>query len=84
MITLFLQRIYGLILKEIMTLLRDPKGRFVLIVPPLLQLFIFAFAATLDIKEARIAIYNQDNGIEGQEVVAYIQGSPVFTITPRI
>lgn len=34
-------RIFALVIKEILTLFKDPKGRIVLIAPPLLQLLIF-------------------------------------------
>jgi ABC-2 type transport system permease protein len=72
-------RIITLIIKEILAILRDKKGRMVLIVPPLMQLFIFSFAATLDVKNASIGILNRDNGERGFELVQRFRGSPVFT-----
>ena len=42
------RRIVSLIVKELRTLMRDPKSRFVVIGPPLIQLFIFSYAATYD------------------------------------
>ena len=38
------RRILSLIIKEMLAIWRDPKGRAVILVPPLLQLVIFAFA----------------------------------------
>ncbi len=55
-------RIYALIIKELLALLRDKKSRFVLIVPPLLQLLIFSFAATQEVKNQSLAILNLDRG----------------------
>ena len=40
------QRIRSLIVKELLAVLRDPRGRYILIVPPMVQMLIFAFAAT--------------------------------------
>jgi ABC-2 type transport system permease protein len=40
-------RLLAQIRKELLSLLRDPKSRFVLIGPPLMQLLVFSFAATL-------------------------------------
>ncbi|RZI47142.1 ABC transporter permease [Candidatus Finniella inopinata] len=77
--TLFWQRIKTLIVKELLSLFRDPKGRLVLIAPPLMQLFIFAFAATLEVKNVSVIIYNQDAGRHGYELVQRITGSPTFT-----
>lgn len=72
-------RIFSLVIKEFLTLLRDPKGRFVLIAPPILQLVVFAFAATLEIKNVSISIYNQDMGPHGYELIQRFSGSPTFS-----
>ena len=57
---------------------RDKKSRTVLIIPPIFQLFIFAFAATLDVKNVPIGILNRDNGEQGIELVQRFRGSPIF------
>lgn len=72
-------RIPALIIKELLTLFRDPKGRFILIGPPVLQLIVFAFAATLEVKNVSLVVYNQDLGQHSQEVVQRLNGSPTFT-----
>lgn len=51
-------------------MLRDPKSRFVLIGPPVVQLLIFSLAATLEITNADIAVQNRDNGKWGYELTA--------------
>jgi ABC-2 type transport system permease protein len=73
------QRIIALIWKELLIVWRDKRSRFVLIVPPLTQLFIFAFAATLDVKNVPIGILNLDNGEKGIELVQRFIGSPFFS-----
>ncbi len=57
-------RIIALIWKELLAVLRDPKSRYSIFIPPLIQLFIFTFAATLDVKNVPIGILNQDSGKE--------------------
>ncbi len=69
----------ALIIKEILVLLKDPKARYVLIFPPLIQLFIFSYAATLDVKNVPIGILNLDNGEKSVELVQRFIGSPMFT-----
>jgi ABC-2 type transport system permease protein len=71
-------RILALIWKELLAVLRDPKSRFVLIVPPLIQLLIFAFAATLDVKNVSMGILNRDNGKQGFELCQRFHGAPTF------
>lgn len=74
-----LGRIWTLIYKEILAVWRDKKSRFVLIVPPILQLMIFSLAATLDVKNVPIAILNRDNGAESYELLQRFHGAPTFT-----
>lgn len=70
--------IRALIIKEILALLRDKKSRWAIIFPPLFQLLVFAFAATLDITHASIGILNRDNGKPSFELIQRFRGSPTF------
>jgi ABC-2 type transport system permease protein len=70
-------------IKELLVVLRDPRSRVVLVGPPLVQLFVFAFAATLEVKNVDIVVQNRDEGMEGAELVRRIEGSPTFrSVTP--
>ncbi len=72
------QRIRSLIVKELLAVWRDPKGRFVLLVPPVIQMLIFSYAATQEVKDVRIAVLNQDMGIYARDLVARFEGSTNF------
>jgi ABC-2 type transport system permease protein len=71
-----MRRLRAMIVKEIWAVLRDPKTRIVLIVPPFLQLFIFAFATTLDVRNAELAVLDRSGGRTAVELVQRIEGSP--------
>jgi ABC-2 type transport system permease protein len=71
-------RIRSLILKELLAIWRDPKSRFIVLAPPLIELFIFAYAATQEVKNVAIAVLNQDSGIYARDLVARFEGSPNF------
>ncbi len=71
-----MQRLRAIIIKEIWSLLRDPKARMVLVVPPLMQLFIFTFATTLDVKNVDIAVLNLSQGAHSAELLQRVDGSP--------
>lgn len=71
-------RLVALIKKELLVVLRDPKGRVVIVVPPLVQLIVFSFAATLDVKNVDVAILDRDAGRAGHELVQRIDGAPAF------
>lgn len=71
-------RLLALIIKEFLALLRDGRSRSLLIGPPILQLIIFSYAATLEVKNVDVAVLNQDTGFWGQELVRRIDGSATF------
>lgn len=71
-------RLKALFIKELLAVLRDPKSRAILIVPPILQLLVFSYAATLEVKNVTVAVLNQDAGAWGYEVVQRIKGAPTF------
>jgi len=73
-----LQRIWALAIKELLAVLKDKRSRIVLIVPPILQLMVFGYAATFDLNDIPIAIYNQDRSVPSRDLIARITGSPNF------
>ena len=72
------QRILALVGKEFLALFKDPRSRLVLIVPPLIQLLVFGYAATFDLKEVRYAVLDQDRGAAARELLARFDGTPSF------
>ena len=73
-----LQRIYFLIIKEFLTCWADKKSRFVLIGPPLIQLVIFSYAMTLEVKDVSVGVLDKDGGAAAHELVERFRGSPTF------
>ncbi|MBM3192054.1 MAG: ABC transporter permease [Chlamydiae bacterium] len=71
-------RLKALIYKEFLAVWRDKKSRFFLIIPPMIQLFIFAFAATLDVKHVSIGILNRDSGEKGFKLTEAFYHSKTF------
>ncbi len=74
-----LSRILTLIIKELEMLLQDRQSRMILIVPVLLQLALFPFAATLEVKNNTLAVYNQDSGRESTELIQRFSQAQAFT-----
>jgi ABC-2 type transport system permease protein len=73
-----IQRILALIRKEFLALLKDPKSRLVLIVPPLIQLLVFGYAATFDLKDVPYAVYNEDGGQASRDLLARFDSAGSF------
>jgi ABC-2 type transport system permease protein len=78
-----LQRLLAIIRKELITMLRDPRARWTLIVPPTLQLFIFSFAATMEVKNIDLGIVDLDRGPYAVDIEQRLRGSPSFAALPH-
>lgn len=79
-----LQRVYALMIKEFLALLKDKRSRVVVIVPPLVQLLVFGYAATFDLSHIPFAVYNEDAGPASRELVAHFTGSSNFNQVAEI
>ena len=75
-----LRRILALTIKEFIGILKNKKSRMVLILPPIAQILVFGYAATFDLKDVPVAIYNEDQGQISRDVIARFQGSRVFKV----
>lgn len=73
-----LQRLLSLVVKEFLAIWQDTKSRIMLFVPPLLQLLIFSWAATLDVTNVTVSVLNLDYGKGGYELTQRFSGSPIF------
>ncbi len=74
------QRLRCIMRKEFRQLLRDPRMRAMLFMPPLIQLLIFGYAANLDVNTAHIAWMDQDHTSASRELLSQFQGSGRFQI----
>jgi ABC-2 type transport system permease protein len=79
------QRIIEIFRKEIRTVLREPRMRVMLFVPPVLQLIIFGFAVNLDVDTVKVAWTDSDGSAASRELLARFQGSGRFQViaTPK-
>lgn len=71
-------RLISLIIKEFHSVWRDKKSRLLLFLPPIMQLFLFSHAATLDIDNIKAAILNEDSTPVSREFLSKISGSKYF------
>jgi ABC-2 type transport system permease protein len=73
-----LRRTLALVIKEFVMVLKDPKSRFVIIGPPLIQFFVFGYAATYDLKNVRYAVLDESRGVLSRQLLSRIDGSGCF------
>jgi ABC-2 type transport system permease protein len=73
-----LYRILALTRKELLAILKDPRSRFSLILPPILQCLIYGYVATYDLNHVPYAAFDHDRSAASRQLLARIDGSGVF------
>lgn len=68
-------RLHAQVRKELLSTLRDPRARAVLIGPPLLQLVVFSYAATLDVRNVDVAVLDRDRGAVSRDLVQRVEAA---------
>jgi len=71
-------RTLALIRKELLAILKDPRSRVSLFLPPILQCLIFGYAATYDLNHVPYAVLDQDRSAASHQLLAALDGSGVF------
>ncbi|MBN2332119.1 MAG: ABC transporter permease [Deltaproteobacteria bacterium] len=74
-------RIRELVRKEFIQLFRDRKNRPLLIIVPLLQIILFGYVVSTDVRDIRMGLLDQSRTPESRLMVANLTGNPTFRIT---
>ena len=72
------RRMVTIVRKELLVLLCNRVSRMLIIVPPLVQIVIFGWAATMEVRNVDVAVLDHDNGRWSREIVHRLEGSPTF------
>lgn len=72
------RRILAIARKELLVIMGTRKSRFMVLIPPVIQIFIFAWAATMEVKNVDVIVLNEDAGFWSREIISRLQGSPTF------
>ncbi|MGM0585113.1 MAG: ABC transporter permease [Pseudomonadota bacterium] len=77
-------RVLALIVKELLSTLKDRKSRVVLIGLPLVQLLVFPHAAVFEVTGLRLMVFNEDRGQASREVVSAFAVSESFVFAGHV
>lgn len=72
-----------LVRKEFLQLFRDRRMLIPLFLGPVIQLILFGYAATIDIKNVSLAVVDQDRAFESRTLEAAFTQSGYFTVKAR-
>jgi len=70
-----MRRLLALIRKEFLAIKHDKKSLVVVIIPPLIQVLIFSFAATLEVKNMNLIILDKDGSSQSRALIREFKGS---------
>ncbi len=76
------RRLMALVRKESLQAIRDPSTILIAFVLPVILLFLFAYAVSLDVREVRIGVVLESDGGAAQSLAAAFTGTHYLTITP--
>lgn len=73
-------RIWHILIKEFLEIRRDRWARFRLLVPPLVQVLVFGYAATFEVFGVSTAVLDLDHSQESRALIAEFAHNPHFSI----
>ncbi len=79
-----LGRIRGMLIKEFIQVFRDKRSRFLLFGPPVIQMLVFGYAATLEIRHIPTAVLDFDNSQVSRDLLSRFTASPYFDVRARL
>ena len=70
--------------KEFFHILRDKRTILILLVMPIVQIILFGFAITTEVKNTQVAIFDPSKDAVTQQIKEKFQASPYFTIAEEL
>lgn len=77
-------RLKQMLIKEFIQVFRDKRTRFVLIAPPIIQMLIFGYAATYEIRHVPTVVLDLDHSQESRELVSRFTSSQYFQVQHQL
>ena len=66
--------------KEFIQILRDKRVIFLILVPPIIQLIMFGYIATTDVRHISLAVLDEDHSVLSRKLIEEFRGSKNFDI----
>jgi ABC-2 type transport system permease protein len=73
-----LLRIVALTRKELLAVLKDPRARNSLLLPPILQCLLFGYAASYDLNHIPYAVLDRSGSVAAQSLLSRLDGTGLF------
>jgi ABC-2 type transport system permease protein len=73
-------RLLSVVRKEFIQIVRDPRTLALTFAMPLIQLFLLGFAATSDVRQVPLAVWDQDRSADSRSLVAAYRSADYFQV----
>ncbi|MBN1303980.1 MAG: ABC transporter permease [Anaerolineales bacterium] len=73
-------RLFSIIRKEFIQILRDPRTLMMILFIPVMQLFLLGYAATTDVKNVPLAVWDQSRSPESRKLLDAFRAADYFRI----
>jgi ABC-2 type transport system permease protein len=74
------ERIKHMLIKEFIQIFRDPRMKGVIFLMPIVQLLVFGYAVTTDVKNVATLVHDLDNSVASRELVSRFVKSGYFNV----
>ncbi len=81
---MFNSRLSSLIRKEFIQISRDPRTLILVLIIPVMQLFLLGYAATNDVRNVPLAVFNQDRGPESRALLDAFRAADYFRLAYEV
>ncbi len=81
---MFDSRLVHIIKKEFIQLMRDRRLIGLVLVAPVIQLVIFGYVASLDLRNIRTAVFDQDQSYQSRQFISAFKNSTYFSVNENV
>jgi drug efflux transport system permease protein len=78
------ERIKHMLIKEFIEVFRDPRMKAFIFVVPIMQLLIFSYAASTDVRHIATAVYDLDQSVTSRDLISRFTKSGYFDVVEYI
>lgn len=78
------ERVKHMLIKEFIEVFRDPRMKVMIFFVPIMQLLVFSYAASTDVRHVATAVYDLDNTVSSRELVSRFVKSGYFDVVEYI
>ena len=73
-------RLLSIIRKEFIQIIRDPRTLVLIILMPIMELFLLGYAATTDVKNISLAVWDQSQSTQSRALLDTFRGANYFSV----